>query len=271
MFSLWVVLVLSDGGALVSAGEDGVTITERSMSMKRSKIPLTLCLVLLLLAGFAASAGALISGGGVKHAFTEDFFIEDCTFSPTGSNTYMILEIGHQLTLEGEEDKEDVEVIITVLDETEEVDGVITRVVEEFETIDGELAEISRNFFAICLETGDIFYFGEDVDIYEGGVIVGHEGEWRAGEDDAVAGVMMPGSPMLGARFFQEIAPDVAMDRAEVIRKDAVVETDVGTFERCLEIKETTPIEPNSKDTKVHCPRIGIVIDGPLILTGVSP
>jgi hypothetical protein len=83
---------------------------------------------------------------------------------------------------------------------------------------------------------------------------------------------MMPGSPMLGARFFQEIAPDVAMDRAEVIRKDAVVETEVGPpFHRCLEIKETTPIEPNSKDTKVHCPGIGIVIDGPLILTGVSP
>ena len=228
-----------------------------------------LILALLVLAGFAASGEALKFGGGDKHAFTEDFFIEDCTFSSTGSNTYMILEIGHELTLEGEEDKEDLEVVITVLDETEVVDGVTARVVEEYETVDGELAEISRNFFAICLETGDIYYFGEDVDIYEDGVIVGHEGEWRAGVDGAVAGVIMPGSPMLGARFFNEIAPEVAMDRAEVIRKDAVVETDVGTFTRCLEIRETTPIEPDAKDTKVHCPGIGMVIDGPLTLTGV--
>jgi hypothetical protein len=239
--------------------------------MKSSRIAVTFALALLMLAGFAASAGALISGGGDKHAFTEDFFIEDCTFASTGSNTYMILEVGYQLTLEGEDDKEDVEVIITVLDETEVVDGVTTRVVEEFETIDGELAEISRNFFAICLETGDIFYFGEDVDIYEDGVVVGHEGQWRAGMDDAVAGVMMPGSPMLGARFFQEVAPEVAMDRAEVVRKDAVVETDAGTFDRCLEIRETTPIEPNAKDTKVHCPGVGMVVDGPLTLTDISP
>ncbi len=238
--------------------------------MKRSKILTSFLLALLVSAGVAALAGALTFGGGEKHAFTEDFFIEQCTFSSTGGNTYFILEPGYQIVLEGVEDKEEVRAEITVLEDTETVTGIETRVVEEREFVDGELAEVSRNFFALCTETGDVFYFGEDVDIYEDGVIVSSEGAWRAGVDGAVPGVIMPGSPMLGARFFQEMAPGVAMDRAEVIRLDAVVETPLDLFERCLETKETNPIEPNDKETKFHAPGVGVVVDGPLFLTEVN-
>lgn len=239
--------------------------------MKHSKCLFALSLALLALTGIATLAGALTFGGGEEHAFTEDFFIEQCTFSSTGRNTYFVLEPGHQLILEGFEGQEEVMVVITVLKETETVDGVKTRVVEEVETADGELTEISRNFFAICNETGNVFYFGEDVDIYEGGEIVSHEGAWRAGEEGAKPGVIMPGSPLLGARYFQEIAPDVAMDRAEVIRLDAVVETPFDVFERCLETQETSPIEPDSKDTKFYAPGVGLIVDGPLLLTDFTP
>ena len=65
-------------------------------------------------------------------------------------------------------------------EDTELVDGVLTREVVEREKEDGELVEISYNYFAHCRETGDVWYFGEDVDDYEGGVIVGHGGAWRA-------------------------------------------------------------------------------------------
>jgi hypothetical protein len=60
--------------------------------MKRSKILTSFLLALLVSAGAAASTDALTFGGGEKHAFTEDFFIEECTFSTVGSNTYFILE-----------------------------------------------------------------------------------------------------------------------------------------------------------------------------------
>jgi hypothetical protein len=43
---------------------------------------------------------------------------------------------------------------------------IMTRVVEERESVDGELAEVSRNGCARCIETGDIYYFGEEVDFY---------------------------------------------------------------------------------------------------------
>ena len=54
--------------------------------------------------------------------------------------------------------------IVTVLNETREIDGIMTRVVEEREWRNGKLKEISLNFFAICADTKDVFYFGEDVD-----------------------------------------------------------------------------------------------------------
>jgi hypothetical protein len=77
----------------------------------------------------------------------------------------------------------------------------------------------------------------------------------------------MPGTILLGSRYFQEIAPDVAMDRAEHVRMNVTVETPKDIFEGCIEVKETTPLEPNAKDTKVYAPGIGLVIDGPLELT----
>ena len=56
------------------------------------------------------------------------------------------------------------------------------RVVEERESEDGELKEVSRNFFAFCKKTGNLFYFGEEVDDYDSeGNVVSHSGGWRAG------------------------------------------------------------------------------------------
>ncbi len=207
--------------------------------------------------------------------FTTDFRLDTCTFSTTGSNEYLILEPGYQLILQGEEDGEVFDLVITVLDETEMVGPIQTRVIEEVEMLGGELVEVSRNFFAFCVETSSVFYFGEDVDIYEDGEIVSHDGEWRAFEDDAVPGLLMPGIIMLGASYFQEVAPDVAMDRAIIMKMDAELEVplDGGTlFEDCLITFETTPLEPNAKDWKFYAPGVGLIKDGSAELIGiVSP
>jgi hypothetical protein len=133
--------------------------------------------------------------------FTSEFRLEDCRFRPRGENPYFILQPGYQLVLEGEEDGETVRVEITVLNKTETIDlpeigSVTTRVVEEVETTDGELTEISRNFFATCDPTNDVYYFGEEVDIYNEDGTITQEGAWRAGEPDedglAEPGIVMP-------------------------------------------------------------------------------
>jgi len=195
--------------------------------------------------------------------WTDSFHQENCAFSSTGRNRFFILQPGHQLVLEGPHEK----VVITVTDETKRIGDVETRVVEEREEEDGKLKEVSRNFFAICQEHGDVFYFGEEVDDYKDGKLVGHSGAWRADEKDSRPGIIMPGTVLLGARHYQEIAPS-AQDRAEIMADDVMMKTPAGTFENCLRVEETSGLDPHEKSYKTYAPGVGLIQDEDLLLTG---
>ena len=204
--------------------------------------------------------------------FTESLMQDSCHFSVTGRNTYFILEPGYQLILEGHEDNNSVRLVITVLNETRKIGNVETRVVEENESVNGKTIEISRNYFAFCDQASSVYYFGEEVDMYSNGKIVSHEGAWTAearlpdGQGKNKAGVIMPGLIMLGARYYQEIAPGIAMDRAEVISMNEKMITPAGTYINCLKMEETTPLEPKNKEYKFYAPGIGLIRDGDLLL-----
>jgi hypothetical protein len=195
--------------------------------------------------------------------FTDSFPVDKAELASVGTNQFFLLVPGHQLVLEGKNKK--TMLTITVLKETKVVDGVETRVVEEKETEHGQPVEISRNYFAISKRTSDVFYFGEDVDIYKNGRVVSHEGAWLSGVAGARFGLAMPGMPLLGARYQQEVAPKVAMDRAEVVSLTETLETPAGKFQNCLMTEETTPIE-RAKEHKYYAPGIGLVFDGELKL-----
>ncbi len=230
-----------------------------------------LCIPIMLLATTLSAATA--QADSKNKTFTSEFMTERCTFTPTGVNPYFVLIPDFQLTLAGTVNKEAINLTITVLDDTVDVDfmgrTITTRVVEEFETADGAATEISRNLFAICQETNSVFYFGEEVDIYEGGVIVGHEGAWLAGQNGALPGIIMPGTVLLGGRYFQEIAPDVALDQAEILSMEPC-EVLGATVENCVTTQETTPLEPGAKDIKVYAPGVGLVQDADLSLTSLT-
>ena len=194
--------------------------------------------------------------------WTSAFAVEPGELVATGRNPYFVLEPGYQLILEGG----NVRLAVTVLDATRTVAGVETRVVEERETDKGKPVEVSRNYFAISTRTNSVFYFGEDVDIYKNGRVTSHEGGWLAGIGGARFGLAMPGEPRPQAKYYQEIAPKVAMDRAEVISVNANVTTPAGVFTNCLETEETTPLEPGAKEAKYYARGIGLVQDGPLKL-----
>jgi hypothetical protein len=97
------------------------------------------------------------------------------------------------------------------------------------------------------------------------GVVVSHEGSWRAGVNGARAGVIMPGIVLLGARYMQEIALGVDLAQAEIVGLHAVVDTP-GTFAPCLQIKETNALEPGAAEFKWYAPGIGLVQEGGLKL-----
>ena len=199
---------------------------------------------------------------GKKSDWQEEFAISSCNMATTGRNPYFVLEPGFQLVLEGGDTK----LQITVLDETKMVDGVNTRVVEEKEWKDGKLHEIARNYFAICPQTKDVFYFGEDVEFYENDKVVKREGSWLAGVNGNKAGLMMPGTPKSNMKYYQELAPGVAMDRAEIETLTETCKTPAGTFSGCMKVKETSAIELLAKEYKYHAPGIGLVRDDELRL-----
>jgi hypothetical protein len=192
----------------------------------------------------------------------DNFAISSCNLQTTGRNEYFILEPGYQLVLEGGGER----VQITVLEETKNVAGVTTRVVEEREWKGDRLAEVSRNYFAICEQTKDVFYFGEEVDNYKDGKVANHNGSWLAGVNGNRPGLIMPGAPKPKMKYYQEIAPGVAMDRAEIVSIDETCTTPAGTFKRCLKVMEGSAIEFWAKDYKYHAPGIGLVRDEDLQL-----
>ena len=194
-------------------------------------------------------------------AFAESFAVEPQDWASTGANPYFILEPGYFLEFKGKEHGKPVHLTITVLDETRQVDGVETRVVEERESEGSELTEVSRNYFAFSKTDGGVYYFGEDVDEYEDGKVAKHGGSWLSGVNGARFGLMMPAAPAVGARYYQELAPHVAMDRAEVVSVTETFETPAGTFTDCLKTEETTPLE-KGREAKLYAPGVGLIKDG---------
>jgi hypothetical protein len=252
---------------------------------------ITMRIATLPLPGALGAFCALIFGGlllpeGVwaknyedkKAEFTATFPIADCNFLTSGSNPYFKLvenRVLHydnmQCFADGDCDELE-ELQITVLPEFEmfsfEYNGqmvdVTARVIEEYETADGEFKERSRNFFGECEGTQDVYYFGEDVTVADGS----HPGQWRVGEDGALPGIVFPGGAfLLGARYFQEVAPNAeALDRAEHVEMGLEITVGAGTFENCVKINETTPLDKHELSEKWYCPGVGLVQDNDLTL-----
>ena len=235
--------------------------------MSRTYLPVgCVCAMLVVFAGSRPAHDQQSAARPWLQSFPADL----AGLTTVGENPYFILKPGYVLTLEGREDGQAVRLVVTVLNETKNVGGVETRIVEERETQGGALAEISRNYLAIERSTNNVYYFGEDVDIYKAGKVVAHEGAWLHGSNKAKFGLMMPGAPVVGLRYYQELAPGVAMDRAQVVSLSERLTTPAGAFEKCLKTDETTPLEPGTREFKLYAPGVGLIKDGTLVLVSTA-
>ena len=203
------------------------------------------------------AADRIESPSADDQGFRKSFDVSKSNLAPTGDNPFITMRPGRVSKLI---DKNGDTLTITILPDTMEIDGVKVGVLEERETKDHKLVEISRNFFATDKNTGDVYYFGEDVDNYKDGKVINHESAWRAGEKGAQFGLQIPAKPQKGQKFYQEIAPKVAMDRVEVVSTDESVKTPAGTFQHCVHLKETTPLEADVSH-KYYAPGVGMIKD----------
>lgn len=215
---------------------------------------------LLIALGLTACGG---DDNGNGSGTPQDSTIDPAEFQSTVDNAFFPLTSPGPAVFEGEEVDPDTGEVVeirvesTALAATNVVAGVEATVVEVKEFEDGELVEVTLDYYAQRSD-GAVYYFGEQVDNYEGGEVVGHEGQWLAGEGDNLPGVFMPADPEVGDEFEQERAPGVAEDRSEVVEVDESVTTPAGSFSGCIKTKDFDPLG-DVTEFKYYCPNVGLV------------
>jgi hypothetical protein len=84
------------------------------------------------------------------------------------------------------------------------------------------------------------------VDDIDKGKVVGHGGQWFAGQRGARAGVLMPATPAAGGTFERERIPGVSEVRARVIRTGFAMTVPAGSYDDCVEIEISEPAAKSS-------------------------
>ena len=121
---------------------------------------------------------------------------------------------GSKFVYEGQtrEGLERVEII--VLEETKVVMGVTTTIMRDTVYLDGQIKEDTYDWLAQDKE-GNVWYFGEDVNDYENGVVVDRDGTWLAGKDGPPA-MIMPANPQVGNIYRVENIPGNVFEEVTV-------------------------------------------------------
>jgi hypothetical protein len=164
---------------------------------------------------------------------------------------------------EGGEDFEWNDVLATF--ESKTVNGVKTHVVRDTAYENGLLVEDTLDFYAQD-KSGNVWYFGEFVLNYryddEGNYLsTDNAGAWLANGVDAFPGYIMPTREVLESLggYFQEFAPGVAVDQADLVTFNATADLDIGFFKGLLQTLDTTALEPDVREYKKYEPGVGFI------------
>ncbi len=125
---------------------------------------------------------------------------------------------------------------------------------------DGQLVEVAMDYFAQD-DNGAVYYFGEDVDEYENGKIIGHAGAWLFGKDTPAPGVLFPAQLKMNDKWRSE---DVSNDISEIDELVSILEkvvTPAGTYENCAKVKEY--LADGTIEYKYYAKGIGVVREQP--------
>lgn len=210
------------------------------------------------------------------------------SFASTKANPYFPLEHGNSHTLKGTRTDGEPIVeygVLTVQGPGPEILGVSTTTVLDEAFEDGRLVERTFDYFAADKD-GNVWYFGEDVTNFrydDAGNLEGTDSNsaWRAGVNGAQPGITMPGKAIVGLTLFQEHAPaDKAMDYAEVLAVDLVMEGPSGTFRNVVKTFEGSTIDADLREYKYYAPGVGMIradeeltdaLDNPAIIVELQP
>src|SRR5262245_48016206 len=149
---------------------------------------------------------------------------------------------------------------VTVTDKTINIDGVQCVVVSDIVKEGSKTTETTKDYFAQD-KLGNVWYFGEDTKTFQPGG-ASSEGTWRAGVNNAEPGIIMLANPQKGDSYFEENAPNVAVDQAAVTSLKASASVSFGTFNKdCLQTRNSSVLFPGDIESKFYAPGIGSVLE----------
>jgi hypothetical protein len=160
---------------------------------------------------------------------------------------------------ETDADGNELQVEVTVTDETKDILGISATVVHDVVSMDGEVLEDTLDWYAQD-SAGNLWYLGEDTKEYENGEVASTSGSWEAGVDGAQPGIILPADPQVGMTYRQEYYAGEAEDEGAVLSLDESVEVPFGAFEGCLQTEDTTALEPDVVEHKYYAEGVGPVL-----------
>jgi hypothetical protein len=120
--------------------------------------------------------------------------------------------------------------------------------------MDGRIHEVALDWYAQD-DSGNVWYFGEDVFNYADGVVADTEGTWIAGEDGP-PGMIMPADPQVGQVFRPENIPDFVFEEVVVSQVDLTVDGPRGPVDGAIVGTENHLLEGHYED-KTFAPGYG--------------
>lgn len=143
---------------------------------------------------------------------------------PAGNSWYPLVP-GTVTTFVNETVGEEETIIVQVLDETRDIEGIDAITVRDtvYEGLPdmngeptGDRIEDTDDYYAIA-NNCDVWYLGELSQSFDDGYLESLDGSFISGVDDAQPGIVMLANPMVGDVYRQEFALGDAEDAAEVL------------------------------------------------------
>ena len=181
------------------------------------------------------------------------------------TNPFFPLPAGATWSYSGESDEGTETIVIEVLDETRDVNGVAATVFWDRVYLDGVLVEDTRDWFAQDSD-GNVWYLGEESYEMNGPDTLNSEGSWEWGTDGALPGIIMWADPSahVGEDYRQEFYEGEAEDWGRVVALDQTVTVPAGTFTGCIRTDDWNALEGGRAETlenKFYCPGVGTVLE----------
>jgi hypothetical protein len=156
---------------------------------------------------------------------------------------------------------------LEVLKEKRAVNGVQATVVRDTVSVPApgtvssgnQIVEDTFDWFAQD-KYGNVWYVGESVDNYIGGILVSHAGSWEWGVDGALPGIIMWAEPSahLNEEYRQEYYVGKAEDMGQVLSVTESLTVPFGSFDQVVKTLDFSNIE-TGKEQKFYAPGIGLL------------